>query len=296
MLATAAGLTPDHSSFRNFGAGGYFLPVQQLSKRYRSLFLEGIRQLNESEQLTFSGDAAALRNSYAWSELLNACYEKEWNVEIKKYQVHRAESGTAGSGLTADTFGRYVLHRPVSPEKVHHTNLSPASPVPSEDPQSEDPEADVVTEYFSQYAFRTAITDNRISSWNQRAVIFEYKRYHDRKCNRELMTVETGEFIRRFLLHILESGFQRIRYAGFLASCIRKKMLSIIRGILNLKRPNASNASCKKLKLAELVEQLTGINPSACPVCKGKINNIVHRIKIRELSSKGITNCYLRGS
>ena len=107
------------------------------------------------------------------------------------------------------------------------------------------------------------------------------------------MSLTTHEFIRRFLLHILEPGFQRIRYAGFLASCIRKKTLQIIRNLLNLIE---KNDPLKGLTLAELVEHFTGVNPTRCPVCSGKTNIKAHRIKINKLAAESVSSCYIRDS
>ncbi len=48
------------------------------------------------------------------------------------------------------------------------------------------------------------------------------------------MRLPTGEFIRRFLTHVLPSGFHRIRHAGFLANGIRRDRIGMIRHLLDV--------------------------------------------------------------
>ena len=63
----------------------------------------------------------------------------------------------------------------------------------------------------------SASVNNRLLDIAEDRVTFRYKDYrHD--AQHKTMTVEAEEFIRRFLLHVLPEGFQRIRYYGFLAN------------------------------------------------------------------------------
>jgi Putative transposase/Transposase zinc-binding domain len=69
--------------------------------------------------------------------------------------------------------------------------------------------------YLAPYVFRVAISNRRIVSCNHGQVTFAYRRSgsnHYRK-----MTVGAFEFIRRFLQHVLPSGFQKVRHYGFLS-------------------------------------------------------------------------------
>ena len=45
--------------------------------------MDCLKQLKENHRLSFVNDAERFRNSYEWKELLNICYRKDWNVEIK---------------------------------------------------------------------------------------------------------------------------------------------------------------------------------------------------------------------
>ena len=82
------------------------------------------------------------------------------------------------------------------------------------------------------------------------------------------MTLEAEEFIRRFLLHVLPDGFQRIRHYGFLANRYRQAKLTLCRQllgvILTLIGPAQGQA---KADYRELYQELTGKSLRECPVC-----------------------------
>ena len=70
--------------------------------------------------------------------------------------------------------------------------------------------------YLAPYVFRVGITNSRILSVKDRKVTFKYKR---KKSDREkATTLDVMEFIRRFLQHVLPSGFMKVRYYGFMGS------------------------------------------------------------------------------
>jgi hypothetical protein len=74
-----------------------------------------------------------------------------------------------------------------------------------------------VLRYLARYTHRVAISNSRLISHQDAKVRFRWKDY--RQGNRsQVMTLDAHEFIRRFLLHVLPKGFQRIRYYGFLAN------------------------------------------------------------------------------
>ena len=78
-----------------------------------------------------------------------------------------------------------------------------------------------------------AISNNRLLDIAEGKVTFRYKDYrHD--AQQKTMTLEAEEFIRRFLLHVLPEGFQRIRYYGFLANRYREKKLALCRELLGM--------------------------------------------------------------
>jgi hypothetical protein len=79
------------------------------------------------------------------------------------------------------------------------------------------PEA--VLTYLSRYTHRVAIANSRLLALDERGVTFKYKDYRCKNGTKQkTMSLQTDEFIRRFMLHILPSGFHRIRHYGLLAS------------------------------------------------------------------------------
>ena len=79
------------------------------------------------------------------------------------------------------------------------------------------------------------------------------------------MTVSADEFIRRFLLHSLPPGFQRIRYYGFLANCHRAKKLALCRRLLS---SPASQLLPRPADHRDFYLALTGKDLRICPKCK----------------------------
>lgn len=93
---------------------------------------------------------------------------------------------------------------------------------------------DAVLAYLSRYTHRIAISNRRLLAFNERGVTFRYKDYRSKKANPwTSMTLATDEFLRRFLLHVLPSGFHRIRHYGLFANAQRRHRLKIARRLLN---------------------------------------------------------------
>jgi len=84
-----------------------------------------------------------------------------------------------------------------------------------------------VLAYLSRYTHRVAIANSRLIALDKRGVTFTWKDYRAReRCRHKTMTLAPEEFIRRFLLHVLPSGFHRIRYYGLIANTARKDNLA----------------------------------------------------------------------
>ena len=98
------------------------------------------------------------------------------------------------------------------------------------------PEA--VLAYLSRYTHRVAISNRRLVACDERGVTFRWKDYRARGRTRyKTMTLSTEEFMRRFLLHVLPSGFHRIRHYGLLANCHRKNHIATARELLHQPAP-----------------------------------------------------------
>lgn len=94
------------------------------------------------------------------------------------------------------------------------------------------PEA--VLAYLSRYTHRVAISNHRLITADAGTVAFRWKDYRIKRGDRmKIMRLPVGEFIRRFLNHVLPSGFHRIRHAGFLANGIRRGRIKTIRCLLD---------------------------------------------------------------
>ena len=79
-----------------------------------------------------------------------------------------------------------------------------------------------VPDYLSRYTHRVAISNSRLLALDEHGVTFRYKDYRSTGRSRyKAMTLSADEFIRRFLLHVLPSGFHRIRHYGLLANAGR---------------------------------------------------------------------------
>ena len=119
-----------------------------------------------------------------------------------------------------------------------------------------------ILNYLGRYTHRVAISNQRLRALEDSHVTFEWKDYRDGHV--KTMTVSAEEFIRRFLLHALPPGLQRIRYYGFLANCHRAPRLELCRQLLStpaielLPRPS---------DYRDFYFQLTAINLRLCPRC-----------------------------
>ena len=115
-----------------------------------------------------------------------------------------------------------------------------------------------VLKYLARYTHRVAISNRRLVSIEDGCVRFEYKDYaHGNQT--KVMTLAATEFIRRFLMHILPSGFVRIRQYGFLANRERRKKLASCRRLLG---------ACARSEPALVGKQVSAEHePKLCPAC-----------------------------
>ena len=91
-----------------------------------------------------------------------------------------------------------------------------------------------VLAYLSRYTHRVAISNSRLVAMDARGVSFRWKDYRAKgRTRHKTMTLAPDEFMRRFLLHVLPSGFHRIRHYGLLANGNRRDCLVIARAALH---------------------------------------------------------------
>ena len=93
---------------------------------------------------------------------------------------------------------------------------------------------DAVLAYLSRYTHRVATANSRLLACDARGVTFKWKDYRcTGDARTKTMTLATDEFIRRFLIHVLPSGFHRIRHYGLLANHVRVRQLAHVRALLD---------------------------------------------------------------
>jgi len=190
---------------------GFFLPVRVLSRLFRRLFLNALRQAFDKGQLQFFGALKPLNDPAAFSRHLAPLGKHEWVVYAKP------------------PFG--------GPQQV--------------------------LEYLGRYTHRVAISNQRLLAIDDGQVTFQWKDYRQPH-HPKRMTLSAEEFIRRFLLHALPPGFQRIRHYGLLANCHRNASLALCRQLL---AAPATELLPQPRDFKDLYEALTAHSLTRCPRC-----------------------------
>ena len=117
-------------------------------------------------------------------------------------------------------------------------------------------------EYLGRYTHRIAITNSRIKEVTDTMVTFSARDY--KTGSMKDITVEHTEFIRRFLMHVLPAGFQKIRYYGFLNNCMKKQNLKII---FKQQGHQKFRQLYEGMSMAELLKAVWDYDITICPEC-----------------------------
>jgi hypothetical protein len=121
-----------------------------------------------------------------------------------------------------------------------------------------------VLEYLGRYTHRVAISNNRLIPSEDDRVNFRYKDYaHGNR--RKVLTLEAGEFIRRFLLHVLPRGFMRIRHYGVLAN--RAKRLKLAQARSALDHPSPTHRPPQRETVEAFWLRVAKLDIHQCPHC-----------------------------
>jgi hypothetical protein len=220
-VVTGGGLSFDRKNW-SFTKPGFFLSVRVLSRRFRRLLLESLK--DAFAKLRFHGPIAYLQNQRAFNRWLQSLAGIDWVVYSKP------------------PFG--------GPEQV--------------------------LEYLGRYTHRVAISNQRLLAFDGQQITFQYKDYrsHGRHRSKQ-MTLDAEEFIRRFLLHSLLPGFQRIRHYGILASSQKRITLPLARKLLGVAlHPIAPTVAEITDALADVIAAIT--RPLLlCPACRIGVMEIV---------------------
>jgi len=119
-----------------------------------------------------------------------------------------------------------------------------------------------VINYIGRYTHRIAISNHRLKSFKDGKVTFSWFNYKTSKTGE--MELSAFEFLRRFSMHILPSGFMKIRHYGILSSRNKAGSLKTAREMLEVEPPESK----KHLSWQQLFELCNGHSPSRCPICK----------------------------
>jgi hypothetical protein len=130
-----------------------------------------------------------------------------------------------------------------------------------------------VLQYLGRYTHRIAISNDRILDFRDGGVCFQWRDYKDAGRSK-VTTLPADEFLRRFLLHVLPSGFMRVRHFGLLANRHRKRKLERCRALLHVSPPAES---AKESRTAS-IERLTGHDITRCPFCEQGIMRLTGRL------------------
>jgi hypothetical protein len=117
--------------------------------------------------------------------------------------------------------------------------------------------------YLARYTHRVAIGNSRLVSLDDQHVSFRWKDYRENGQSRhKVMRLVVGEFMRRFLLHVLPDGFHRIRHYGLFANGHRAEKIALCRNLLDTEpAPIASDSTSQS-------------EPPPCPCCGGQMTII----------------------
>jgi hypothetical protein len=190
----------------------FFLPVAVLSRLFRRLFVDYLKQAFDAEDLQFFSSLQPLQVRDAFLHYIAPIRKRDWVVYAKQ---------------------------------------------PFAGP-------DEVLKYVARYTHRVAISNNRLLDIDDGKVAFRWKDYRDGNQHKTMM-LSANEFIRRFLLHVLPDGFQRIRYFGFLANRYRVEKLALCRQLMQMPPPTAAEVP---KDYRDRYEALTGVSLKTCPLCR----------------------------
>jgi hypothetical protein len=124
-----------------------------------------------------------------------------------------------------------------------------------------------VLAYLARYTHRVAIANSRLIDVDDEHVSFRWKDYRDTGHHKsKVMRLTAGEFMRRFLLHVLPDGFHRIRHYGLFANGHRAEKIALCRKLLQ-----ASPAAQRVEAIRSDDESAASSEPPRCPCCGGRM-------------------------
>jgi len=130
---------------------------------------------------------------------------------------------------------------------------------------------ETIVAYLARYTHKIAISDHRLIDSDEEHVRFRYKDYRDHD-KYKVMQLESNEFIRRFLQHVLPDGFMRIRHYGFLANrCRRQRLEEIGHALTTQVDDDPATPGMDKT----IEKNIAPTIPSTCPCPKCKQGRLI---------------------
>jgi hypothetical protein len=117
-----------------------------------------------------------------------------------------------------------------------------------------------VLDYLGRYTHRVAISNNRIIDCSNGKVSFSYRDYSDGN-QQKIMSLSADEFIRRFFMHVLPSGFRKIRHFGLFAARGKSKRIKHCKKLTN------TTFIARQETLEQRLERILGKDYNLCPYC-----------------------------
>jgi hypothetical protein len=189
-IVPGGGLSLDGERWVSSKYRDFLLPVRVLSRLFRRLMLQRVREAYDRGELQFFGKLEPLADSMMFSKLCNELKRTEWVIDCR---------------------------------------------APFDGPKA-------VLSYLARYTHRVAISNSRLIDLDDDHVTFRWKDYRAKTEHRyQTMQLDTHEFIRRFLLHVLPPGFHRIRHFGLFANGQRKANLTKARALLHAPPPQCTS-------------------------------------------------------
>ena len=118
--------------------------------------------------------------------------------------------------------------------------------------------------YIGRYVYKTAISEDKIVRYDESEVVLKIKNRNTKKS--ETATLTLAQFLRRFLLHILDPGITRLRYFGFLSCSLKAKAIRAAYDIFNRTTPPISESRILKL-ISEIMADIERQAGWPCPNC-----------------------------
>jgi Putative transposase/Transposase zinc-binding domain len=130
-----------------------------------------------------------------------------------------------------------------------------------------------VLAYLSRYTHRIAISNSRLIKADATSVTFKVKNYRvEGPARYTTMTLDTSEFIRRFLIHVLPKGFHRIRHYGLFAGGAKTECIATARKLLG--NPASSISADNNNTADDQCTEHANTPTSPCPCCGGRMRII----------------------